>query len=672
MVTWLKNFFYKIGGGIEKSYAQLWAMAQEARLFAGTVTKEYEQVPTVYKAIKAIGDNVSQAQLKFYNRSNDEEVTNPDLERLFRNPNPLMSFSELLEATVIYHRLHGEGFWIFTKSIGQAMGTSKMPAEIWTFSPMKFKQNVDRATGELLGWRYGTQEFSIEEIMHFRDFNPYDDIRGLSPLKPARELIDIDWQQMVYNKAFFKNDATPNFALSTDQPLNKTQRAQMLEWWNKEHKGASNAFKAAVFESGVKPVSIAHSANDMQFIDQKKWNREETLGIWRVPKSMFSITDDLNYATFIGQKKVFWTDTIMPILNRLAEELNSQFFSRFMPDVYCKFDYSNVMALQEDIKERVTTAQMLFGMGVPFNVLSEKFNLGIDDIPGGDIGYLPFGLTPISTIGQPTDTPPPADNPPPKSLTQSQTEIVWKNFLRRHESVEKKFYETVRTHLYQQRSRVLIALNEKSAVVTQKDDKNVAKLVNFQYDWDKEAKVFASKVSPNILQAILVGAEYAKEIAGGNIAEAILDGKLRSYLAVQVNELKRITDYQKEKVEAIISDGIQQGNAIGTIADNLRTFYNGFTPMASLRIARTETTRGINGGTIQYFEAVGAKTKTWITANDENVRDSHVALHGKTIMMTDRFANGLFFPGDEGPASEVVNCRCTLVTRERFDTQGGN
>lgn len=653
-----EKVFSKFGFVRAKSFDTIWAMAKEGALFQDSVNREFEKVPTVYKAIKAISDNATQAKLKFYRVDNDEEYIDPDLERLFKNPNPLMSFTELIEASIIYHRLHGETFWIFEKSIGQITGARKIPAEIWTFSPTKFKEKIDRSTGELLGWTYNKDFYPNDSVMQIKDFNPYDDIRGMSPLKPARQTIDIDWQQMVYNKAFFKNDATPSFALSTDQPLNKTQRQQILEWWNKENRGASNAFKAAVFESGLKPVSIAHSANDMQFIDQKKLNREELIGIWRVPKSMFSITDDLNYATFIGQKKLFWTDTIMPILNRIAEELNSKFFARYLPGIYCKFDYSNVLALQEDLKERLGSVQILFNMGVPFNVLSEKFNLGIENIPGGDVGYLPFNLTPISTIGQPSEPIPADPAPAPKGITTQQTELIWKGFLRRHESVERKLQKVVSDHLYQQRVRVLSTLNEKS----------FEKVLQFSYDWTNEAKIFAKKAEPSLMQAILQGVEFARGVTGGNVEEAVLSGRLRSYLAVQVNELQRVTESQKRRVEGIITDGIQNGDSIGTIANNLRDFYNGFSPMAALRIARTETTRGINGGTLEYFDAVGAKTKTWLTAGDEHVRETHVHQHGMTILLDQKFPNGLSYPGDEGDPSEVVNCRCTLITRERFDS----
>ena len=92
-------------------------------------------------------------------------------------------------------------------------------------------------------------------------------------------------------------------------------------------------------------------------------------------------------------------------------------------------------------------------------------------------------------------------------------------------------------------------------------------------------------------------------------------------------------------------------------------------------IARTEALRAIhtandiayrqaiNGGALNILEV----EREWWTALDERVRGSHAALHGITRRVDETFpaAGGpLRYPGDpEGPAEEVVGCRCTLLTR---------
>lgn len=56
-------------------------------------------------------------------------------------------------------------------------------------------------------------------------------------------------------------------------------------------------------------------------------------------------------------------------------------------------------------------------------------------------------------------------------------------------------------------------------------------------------------------------------------------------------------------------------------------------------------------------------TKTWLTARDSEVRESHAELDGETRAANEVFSNGLSHPGDPAAinAGEVCNCRCTIL-----------
>lgn len=69
-----------------------------------------------------------------------------------------------------------------------------------------------------------------------------------------------------------------------------------------------------------------------------------------------------------------------------------------------------------------------------------------------------------------------------------------------------------------------------------------------------------------------------------------------------------------------------------------------------------------------FLQAVGFTVeKTWISMNDERVRDTHFLLHGTTIPIDGYFhtVNGRSQgPGLFGIAEEDVNCRCSLSIRK--------
>jgi phage portal protein BeeE len=113
-------------------------------------------------------------------------VEDDRLDSLFEAPNPYMSGSQLIEATLVYLGLTGEAFYIVERESERVL-----PKEIWTFHPHRFKEVVDKKTGLISGWVYskGANKVPLQphEVIFFRYFNPYHDYRGLSPCRrPGR------------------------------------------------------------------------------------------------------------------------------------------------------------------------------------------------------------------------------------------------------------------------------------------------------------------------------------------------------------------------------------------------------------------------------------------------------------------------------------------------------
>ena len=91
-------------------------------------------------------------------------------------------------------------------------------------------------------------------------------------------------------------------------------------------------------------------------------------------------------------------------------------------------------------------------------------------------------------------------------------------------------------------------------------------------------------------------------------------------------------------------------------------------------IAQTEALRATHeGAESAYEQAIDAGqirpdqlVRRWVTAGDERVRSSHVRLGGLERAIGETFPadeGPLRFPGDpDGPAAEVINCRCVLET----------
>ena len=84
-------------------------------------------------------------------------------------------------------------------------------------------------------------------------------------------------------------------------------------------------------------------------------------------------------------------------------------------------------------------------------------------------------------------------------------------------------------------------------------------------------------------------------------------------------------------------------------------------------IARTEIGRARNAGRVQGMKDAGIEYYEWSSASDIHSREGHALMNGQVRAIGKPFKNPvtgalLDSPGDpDAPASETINCRCTLV-----------
>lgn len=664
--------------GVEQktlTWEKLWGAAREFMMFSkGRVTKPYAQVPSVYKAVKAISDNVPQAQMGIYRWENDEEIQeaeNPVLELLNqpRRTGKKQSGNDFMQELCGYYALNNEVFIRMVGGIGNMAGTRTLPAELWVLNPEKMRENIDKGTDIITSWRYGRETIPAEEIIHIKDFNPYDEHRSLSPNEPLGNEMNLDRLASIYNMAFFENDATPNAVLTSSEPMSKQSRDRLKAWIEKRHQGAQNKHKMDVLEGGVDIKTIAQTHSDMEFIDQRRFSREEILGAFRAPKALFNITEDLNYATFQGQMKIFWLYAIMPILRKVEDAININLIWPSDRKIYFAFNIKNVPAFQDDFDGKVITAKTLFDMGFTANEINQKLGLGFDEEDWRDYWWIGFNLMPADQIldgggyfqdpgatddpGKQPDKEKPkkAAEPPKKDDPDILGWHTWKAFVARQAPAERLMERKLSRFFYEQRSRMLSAINEQN--MRQGPD-----LLN----WDKENGELRRHTQPIMEQAVNHGVDHARELVGKKSLEN-LEVRLRAYIDARMSAIVGMNNTTKKLLRKAIDQAIEKGATIQQITDLIKEKYNLMAARAKL-IARTETAGAVNGGSKIYYEDVGVPKKRWVTAGDEVVRESHRACGRQgSVKMDAAFVNGCRYPGDQevNDPGEVCNCRCTIV-----------
>ena len=129
-------------------------------------------------------------------------------------------------------------------------------------------------------------------------------------------------------------------------------------------------------------------------------------------------------------------------------------------------------------------------------------------------------------------------------------------------------------------------------------------------------------------------------------------------------KVTRITENTRKILKGTIQNGINEGWGVDKIARELRDMVS----TRARTIAQTEVIGASNSAAYAGAESAGIRYKKfWSTSGLQGIRLSHIQAEADSYAMDGidphaKFSNGLMHPGDpEGPADEVVNCRCSLI-----------
>lgn len=617
----------------------------------------------VYSCANTIAEKIAQVPRNFYtgNPKNKVLVEEGELVKLFETPNPMMSGFELMVATYVFLGLSGESCWIMERD-----DPRKLPKEIWCFNPKRFEAVIDRQTGLIAGWKYkkGTKiiPFAPHEVLFQRYFNPYHDYRGLAPLEAARSAIDQDTWASQYNAAFFKNSGIPSIILEAEENLGEEEFTRILSQYKDRHQGVSRSHGIALLEGGVKAKVIGATQRDMDYLEGRKFNREEILGAFKVPKGELGIEEDTgSYAKDKVRRKLFWESTLLPKMGLLEFNVWNQLLSKIEDgNFWMEFDLGSIEALQEDLSEKLEKGSKLFAMGYPPNMINERLDLGMEKVAWGDVGYFPFNLVPAGTPPSPKkEASGRAAIPPPPSrlaLVYDRRSAWWLQYNQFQMAMEKKVQSKVKKFFYDQRKAQLQLLFDKMVPRILVRELTVDDILFDLEEANDQIKAIMWPLYLNIgdeagqsLTAQL-GADPATFVLADTPAMAILEDKLIKVVG--------INDYTRQMLRESLLEGLEAGETVRELQDRIREVFN-FTESRSLTIARTETGQAAAPARDAAMGKLGVIKTEWGTAGDGVVRASHVLIAGEQRLRGQPFSNGCLYPCDpSGPAGEVINCRC--------------
>jgi HK97 family phage portal protein len=311
-----------------------------------------------------------------------EAIEDHPFERLLRRPNPLMSRFELIEQTVGSLEIHGNAYWFLA---GQPGGT---PQEIWPLRPDRMSIVPDPQRG-VRGYIYEVDGRRIPldaaEVVHFRRWHPANDYYGLSALEAARYAVETDRAMADWNRRYFgEGMAVPAGIVAIQERVTDADYERIKREWRAAYGGRERK-TAFLRGASVEWHNVGLSQHDMDFLNARRFNREEIFQIFGIPVGMFS--ENATEANALVGERVFIERTLWPKLVRIAEKITTDLLPFYGPGLTGCFE--DIRPQDQALRlDEIRTAQGI---------------LTVDEIRAR---YFQLGPLPDPAVIEPPDSPP--------------------------------------------------------------------------------------------------------------------------------------------------------------------------------------------------------------------------------------------------------------------------
>ncbi len=635
----------------------------------------------LFIGVSMIRETVSSIPLQMYqiiNKDGDSEEihTDPFLDLLER-PNSEQTQKEFWKLSIAYYLLSGEAFWYLERetpgAIPSAMINMRPDCVTIVFSENKksiLRYEFRQANGETLN-------ILPEDVLHIKNVDPIDPVRGVGVIRPATQRITTEKEASKHQSMTFRNQGRPDIAVFTEQDLTEEGIEDARARWHKTF-GGDKGSQVAFFGNGTKSLQVLNTnPKEMDFINTQAFLRDDILAALHIPKAMIT-SDDVNLANSRTARINYVKEACLPVLDTFIDIINNKFLNDMDQDRFVAYENP----VNEDREMLLKEATELKDKGIiTINEARELMSYGpVDD---GDIRE--SGSNPFGSLGL--------------AFKKRQLKAMAKALMKKRPILIKKF-EAVKAvaELLEQEKSVSRSRNS----VFNTPELRVGYIKAYHKNVDKKARVFKATidlynadfekriikhiddfginpthffdVSTEIREAKAMfnplmknmfskmGQEALDFVATGFSAKAsehfnspeellkALEARAEFFITSMLS-----TDY--DQLKSIIIEGMNDGAGVDVIGRSIRKYFEDMSVSRAKTIARTETGRLMSQATDEAYRQSELVTgKEWLTAGDDKVRDEHQLNAGMIVPTGASFPSGEHYPGEN-----TINCRCVLA-----------
>lgn len=364
-----------------------------------------------FTANNAIAEPTAAVEIKLYRRKKDgdrEEIKEHEILELIAEPNLVHTGEQLRQLHFTYMNFVGESYIHMRRGDSPfipAKGQLPYALDIFPSHLVSLKLG-DSYTKSIV--KYGRDEYPLMSFIRDVNPDPNNPYYGRSVIRAAAATLDTEDQMKEWNRRFFANNARPSLIFSTKEAFASDEPFERWKsQFHDENTGTENAFKPLLIEGGdAKPYML--SQQDLDFLNSRKFSRDEILAMWRVSPGVIGFVENVNRANLDAGFYIHALINIRPRIRQFVRQLNATLVKPY--DESLELDF--VDPVPEDVEAKLKASKE--GVNKWWTIDEVRDMYGEEPLPDG-LGeqlYIPASSAPLKDVADGSARPAAPTNDP--------------------------------------------------------------------------------------------------------------------------------------------------------------------------------------------------------------------------------------------------------------------
>lgn len=327
-----------VGGQFKPTYDATYKDAQASSVF-------YSILSAIQTTAKSIPWSVYKVTGK---DENGQKVPNHPLSSLVYRPNAYQSWAQFI-VRYIGLRLATGNVFILVLGQGSALELHLMPSNTEVIAGPSWVEpiagyRVPRQAG-------GYETFTLEQVVHIKNFNLDNTLYGVSPVQVgalAIRSLDLNMKQRIYQAAKGGPDRV-FWNLETAESLTEEQE---LDTYKKLRSPRTYTY----LNNPIGTEQIGLSPLDLDLLNSLQADAGMIADLLHYPAILLSGSKSTTFNNYEQAEKALYNNCVTPLLYDLKEGLNQRLGGAFKDQVYIDYDLSNIEVLKPNLAALITAA----------------------------------------------------------------------------------------------------------------------------------------------------------------------------------------------------------------------------------------------------------------------------------------------------------------------------